>query len=66
MKRHLQLELKNSQVSQRGVIYTAGGGTGGLLVKTGAPNLELQCQGFFSFPLFNLSALGFTQLYPIK
>ena len=36
-------------------------GTGGLMIKTRAPNLELQSssptRAFFSFPLFNLSAL---------
>ena len=49
-----------------------GGGTGGLMVKTCAPDLESRgssctsVRAFFSFPLFNLDALEFTQLYPIK
>ena len=49
-----------------------GGGTGGLMVKTRALDLESQgsspasVRAFFSFPLFNLNALEFTQLYPIK
>ena len=46
-----------------------GGGTGGVMVKTHA--LDLESQGlspttvwaFFSFPLFNLNALESTQLY---
>ena len=46
--------------------------TGGVMVKTCAPNLKLQGSGptsvraFFSFPLFNLSVLELTQLYPIE
>ena len=46
------------------------GGTGDLMVKTHALDLELQglspasVRTFFSFSLFNLNALEFTQLYP--
>ena len=48
------------------------GGTGGPVVKTRALDLELHCssptsvRASFSFPFFNLNALEFTQLYPIK
>ena len=48
------------------------GGIGGLMVRTRVLDLESQgssptsVRAFFSFPLFNLNALEFTQLYPIK
>ena len=46
------------------------GGTGGLTVKTHAPDLELHSsspttvRAFFSFPLFNLNALKFNSALP--
>ena len=70
----MELDLTNS--AQRNNHYVGSKfevGTGGLMVKTSA--LDLVSQGssptcvrvfFLSFPLFNLNALEFTQLYLIK
>ena len=58
--KRLLIAMKGSWTTQQPTMYNQ-------YSRPGVAEFEShQCQGFFLFPLFNLSALEFTQLYPMK